>query len=279
MDNLSKKRIFIFLLTSFGFSWLFGFLSFLVDETTNPGLATLLSYLCMFGPALGNITARILTKEGWKNSMLQVQWNGHVKYYACGVFVPILTGLLCSIICAWYFTGNVTLSDSFFNFILNILFLLSSAIVGAPICFGEEFGWRGYLYPKLEEIFGIGKSLILCNIIWAFWHFPALLSGLNFGRNIFLFPLSNLLLMCLFCIPMGTLLTLLTKKTGSIYPAALLHSVNNTVSSGLIMFFVTEQEYERMPVLGNFFITLIPLTIIFVICIILLYKSQKTGQN
>lgn len=278
MDNLCKKRIAIFLLVSFGISWLFGFLSFLVDETANPGLSTLLSYLCMFGPALGNIVARILTKEGWQNSMLKVQWRGNVKYYACAIFIPILSGLLCSILSAFYFTGTVSLSVSLFYFLLSILFLLSSAIVGATICFGEEFGWRGYLYPKLEEIFGMGKALILCNVIWAFWHLPALLSGLNFGRDIFLFPLSNLLLMCLFCIPMGTMLTLLTKRTDSIYPAVLFHSVNNTVSSGLILFFVTEKEYEHMPVIGNFLITLIPLAIIFVICVILLYKKQKTVQ-
>lgn len=279
MDNLCKKRIWIFLLVSFGFSWLFGFLSFLVDETTNPGLATLLSYLSMFGPALGNLIARIATNEGWKNSMLKVQWRGHVNYYACAVFIPILSSLLCSVLSSFYFTRTVTLSVSLFHFILNILFLLSSAIVGAAICFGEEFGWRGYLYPQLEKIFGMGKAFILCNVIWAFWHLPALLSGLNFGRDILLFPLSNLLLMCLFCIPMGTMLTLLTKRTGSIYPAVLFHSVNNTVSSGIILFFVTEKEYEHMPVMGNFLITLIPLTVIFVCCIISLYRTQKPVEN
>ncbi len=36
----------------------------------------------------------------------------------------------------------------------------------------EEFGWRAYALPLLENRFGIWKANFLLGIIWAFWHLP-----------------------------------------------------------------------------------------------------------
>jgi uncharacterized protein len=48
--------------------------------------------------------------------------------------------------------------------------------------FGEEFGWRGYMLPRLAEKFGAKKGLLIHAFIWWFWHLPVL-AGLGLQSN------------------------------------------------------------------------------------------------
>jgi uncharacterized protein len=43
--------------------------------------------------------------------------------------------------------------------------------------FGEEFGWRGYLLPRLAERRGPRQAVFLHAVIWWAWHLPVLVGG------------------------------------------------------------------------------------------------------
>jgi len=47
--------------------------------------------------------------------------------------------------------------------------------------FGEEYGWRGYLTPKLAGRLGWFWASVLVGIIWAVWHAPSILFGYEYG--------------------------------------------------------------------------------------------------
>ena len=38
--------------------------------------------------------------------------------------------------------------------------------------FGEEYGWRGYLLPKLTIATGKTKGTMILGVVWALYHFP-----------------------------------------------------------------------------------------------------------
>ena len=46
-------------------------------------------------------------------------------------------------------------------------------LLGGPLF--EEFGWRGYLQPRLQELLPPWIAAICVGVLWAFWHFPLFL--------------------------------------------------------------------------------------------------------
>lgn len=68
-----------------------------------------------------------------------------------------------------------------------LLFLATSAFAG-PL--SEEFGWRGYLQPRLRARFSPVVATLVLGTIWALWHTPLFLlagtwqSGLGLGQGL-----------------------------------------------------------------------------------------------
>ena len=49
--------------------------------------------------------------------------------------------------------------------------------------FGEEAGWRGWLYPTLCSRLGAAKGMVAGGVIWGLWHLPLTVSGHNYGTD------------------------------------------------------------------------------------------------
>jgi membrane protease YdiL (CAAX protease family) len=108
--------------------------------------------------------------------------------------------------------------------------LLIGIPIGAVLAFGEEYGWRGYLLPKLLSL-GEVKASLLVAAIWAPWHLPVLLAGLNYpGKSIpvvmVVFGMSTVVLSLLhtrFFVASGM----------SVFVVSVLHGSLNTLSDGI----------------------------------------------
>ena len=44
-----------------------------------------------------------------------------------------------------------------------------AALVVFPL--GEEFGWRGFAYPRLTKRFGLTTGALIVGVVWGLWHF------------------------------------------------------------------------------------------------------------
>jgi len=102
--------------------------------------------------------------------------------------------------------------------------LLIAPGINAIFAFGEEWGWRGFLLPKLLPL-GQLPALLLTGVLWGLWHSPVILLGDNYPFH----PKFGIILMTIFCVIFGVLLGWLRLATGSIWPAAIGHGALNAV--------------------------------------------------
>lgn len=239
--KLTAKRIILFVLFSYGIYWIFAGLCDLFGILQDDAGFQLVTSCAMFTPAIGSLLTRLVTKEGMANSLLRLNFKGNGKYYLLAVAVPLiytaLEDVLNVIIMGTKFDPNAAFElagVSAVGYTAAVFFNIAISLAMFPIYLGEELGWRGYLFPKLKTVMNRPAAYIVCGIIWGVWHTPAIIDGLNFGKEYAGYPYMGILLMCLFCISAGIIFTWLTEKTNSVYPAAFAHAVNNN-ATGLII--------------------------------------------
>jgi membrane protease YdiL (CAAX protease family) len=97
-------------------------------------------------------------------------------------------------------------------------------LFNAIFTFGEEWGWRGFLLPKLLPL-GQWQALILTGVLWGLWHAPIVLLGYDYPFH----PKLGILLMTIFCLIFGIVLGWLRLATDSIWPAVIAHGAINAV--------------------------------------------------
>lgn len=205
----------------------------------------------MFAPSIAHALTRLITKEGWKNTYLgYTAGKGNLKYYVFSVLYKPFEALIVVFIIWKVFLGDMSFSEVFnleepIIVISSLLFQLAGSVIIFFPAFGEEWGWRGYMMPKLFEIMPKPAAIVVGGILWGLWHAPLTVIGHNFGVDYPGFPFVGIGLMCAFCIAMNALLTFLTERTGSVYPAAFCHMINNNLSPAIaISILFTEKAYS-----------------------------------
>jgi membrane protease YdiL (CAAX protease family) len=151
----------------------------------------------MWVPAVATVlTIRVITHEGFTITnfcigILKPYFTSALVVPACFIATYTLTFLLGLGQPDWQLvdfhallasTGADTSTMPSSALILPAVFL-ASLFVGPTINgifgFGEEFGWRGYLLPKLIPL-GKIKAYIILGVIWGLWHAPLIVVGFNY---------------------------------------------------------------------------------------------------
>jgi membrane protease YdiL (CAAX protease family) len=264
---------------AFGITWVIYYIGYHLicgyDDIYENPMPTLIGLLTMLGPATANFITRAITHEGMEHSKLKFNIKGNVRYYVMAFVVTIVSGIVAGVCCALIFAHRIELQASIGETILYTLWFTAVAVSGGIMYFGEEFGWRGYMFPKLKELMGTGRALVVSGIIWGLWHTPMLIDGHNFGKDAPLYPISNILLMCVFCYFAGAFLTYLTEKTNSIYPATIAHALINNVSGILVGFMVSDQTAENISHMQIMLMLYIPIVIVGTVATVMLLRDKQ----
>lgn len=228
------KRLVIFLVLSFVLTWIPWIIlneSIGYSEWFESGHYSFVVFLVTCGPALANVLTRLLTKEGWKDSKLHLRFKGNIKYYVIAwllvSLISIISGLQMTFTYGSFDWAEIMGDGTYRRLVGQILTILTSAPLFSFLTFGEEFGWRAYMNQKMEPLFGIVGTCVIGGFVWGIWHAPLTINGHNFGVDYPGFPYLGILLMCLICIFEAPILMWLTKKTDSVFPAAIYHAMNN----------------------------------------------------
>ncbi|HPP63856.1 MAG TPA: type II CAAX endopeptidase family protein [Anaerolineales bacterium] len=87
---------------------------------------------------------------------------------------------------------------------------------------GEEWGWRGYVLPRLQAKYNALTASLIVGVIWSVWHLPKFLgAGMNDERSFAWFTVAHLALAVLYT-------WLYNNTRGSILLVVLFHATGNT---------------------------------------------------
>ena len=284
--KLEAKRLIIFLLLAFVISWVPAIIMNCAvgyHEWFETYKMPFFALVVLFGPALANVITRKLTHEGWHNSMLHLKLKGNIKYYLIAVFAVVATSIVEGIL-ATIIYGNADFSDigggmNGMQLTGNVLLTISLIPLMAFNTFGEEFGWRGYMNQKMEPLLGTTGTVVVGGIIWGLWYAELTVVGHNFGTEYDGYPWLGILTMCILCTFMGMGLMWLTKKTGSVYPAAIMHAANNFGGKSIEQLFFSGIPEDRPLVIADELIVSIPSFMLGLVFLILMLRDNKKTRK
>ena len=268
ITSIDKKRMIIFIVLTFTIAWVTALVIFLTGGLTQSpmivpslglNLATILmATSIMFAPGIAHILTRLFTREGWKGMLLQPNLINYGRYWLAAWFLPGILTIAGAVAFYYIFpqyfdqgfrnlqnqlhtlvqqNGGIqapTLSPWLVVFLQAGQAMLLAPILNAIFTFGEEFGWRAYLLPKLMPLGG-RKAVLLSGVIWGTWHWPVILMGYNYGFEYPGEPWMGLLGMVWFTTMLGIIISWVTLRTQSVWPAVIAHgAINGIAAIGLL---------------------------------------------
>ena len=294
MNNKKQEwnRLIIYLAFSFGLAFLWFFLSISKGQSWDDMSQRMQSFVAlgMMFPMISHVLARWLTKEGstlaGKDSMmLSISFeNRKWIYFLLAILLPWvyteLGNVIALLLSPACYDSEYYLSIEIDKKLLTLLPLnaMVTGSIGSIAALGEEGGWRGYMMPKLCKLMPKAPALIFGGIIWGLWHAPLTCIGHNFGTDYPGFPYVGILCMCVMCIFMGILLTFVTEMSGSVWPAAIMHAVNNAGPSILNGYIDPDKGKWILGVSTHWLGLMISLMIVDLIVLIIWRKCRKKAE-
>ncbi len=191
-------------------------------KAQSPWFAALLMFAGSFGPSLAAVlvVANASGRAGlriWLSRCLQ--WRVGWGWLALAFVLPLV---VMSVAAGLHVAlgGAIAASPGSGHLLMTVVNFFLVLLLGGPI--GEEFGWRGYALPKLQDRMGWRTASLWLGVVWGMWHLPLFFIDGTSQAHI---PLALFLLSV---VAMSVLFALLVNHTaGSVVGALVLHTAIN----------------------------------------------------
>lgn len=275
-ERLARHRVAVYCVITFTLTWAFWFAvvypqalpPLLAGDNPLSSLTVMLAVGAgMFFPAIGAAVTRLLTGEGFRNAWIKPKrFKRTWKYYVAGWFGPMILVAIGGAIYFLLFPGSFDASMPSFKETVEaqmasagqpaipdadlammayaqLALVLIAPALNVFTCFGEEWGWRGYLLPHMLEKRSPEFTIAVSGIIWGLWHAPITVLGHNYGLDYPGWPVLGIAAMCCFTTVIGCFFSWLTLRAGSCLPAVFAHGALNGCGNAPALFAVASNPF------------------------------------
>ncbi|MGS2640618.1 CPBP family glutamic-type intramembrane protease [Streptosporangium sp. LJ11] len=292
--------LWLFLLVAFGLSWLFALPIWLTDASSSTPVFLAMGVAIMFTPTLGVLAVRLRGRRfgdpatgrewavrtglsaggsrGRTLALVALAWFGIPALVVVAIALSAALGLLSVDLREFSLFreslaatpgGPPPVEAGVLVAVQASSMVLIVPVVNSVAAFGEEWGWRGWLLPRLTPL-GTWRALLVSGVIWGLWHFPLTLRGYNYPElEAWAAPMF-----IVFCVTFGALLGWLRLYSGSVWPAVVGHGSLNA-SAGLMLLVGDAAEPPVFTVAG---ITGLVGSALLAVVSALLFKYRPVGR-
>ncbi len=306
---MGKKKVIKFVAIVYGIVWTLQIIGAILQDRM-AGMKGLIAFrgslvISMFIPMI----VAFFLKADFKGMGWKPRLRGNIKWLILSLLLPSVCAILGWILFFIVFPDLFAMDGSYLIKVyesvgmnaeeamskmnesgmdMKTMFLLSivMCIVEVPFInmltgIGEEVGWRGFLYPELMKNMSRVKAWLLGGVIWAAFHFPAMIfGGYEYGKNYIGAPVLGLVTFSIACIALGIMHEIIYDKTKCIWYPALFHGAINGVTTlyGMLLDGNQIEKIDKLFVFGPFSLGLISV-IPFVVAAIIMGALALKKDN
>lgn len=210
-----KRNVVIYIIGSLALATIGGIITAKINEAGQ--------ILFILSPILMMVLLRFFGGDGWKDAGLGLNIKQSWLWYLFSILLfPVSVAV---VIVFGMISGLTTVNVSFAAILPALLAGFAAQLIPRMIfAMFEEWGWRGYLEPRLT-ILGVPdlKRHLFVGVIWSIWHFPLILStdytDISF---VIFFPLFIIGVLV-----MALVYGQLRKHSKTVWTPVLLHGIGN----------------------------------------------------
>ena len=222
----SRNRLAVYVVAVLGLAWLGPVLDRATGNDVGQGPGQLLWILFPVGVAT---MLRWKGGDGFADAGLKSQYRRHHRWYdLSSAFYPVVMLTAAG--------GGVAVNHwELFDNRAPFRFAAIALVALIPFtitAIAEEFGWRGYLTPRLDAA-GVGRltNHLIVGVVWGAWHLPYMTVFWDFTDESLVTLAPRVIL--------GTTAAAVVYgeirlRTGTVWPAVMMHGASNAIAAGLL---------------------------------------------
>lgn len=251
MRDETKKKIYLYVFLAFLITWVLEIPAFYLANKHGFDLPTihnlglykeigvfgtpkfysyLLFTIAVYGPLLSSLLTIIMFRDSLREHLKKLFTTSIQKKTLILLLLYFPLASILTVLVSYVVSGAGI--QPFYPFIYFFPFLLLETLTAGF----EEFGWRGYLLPKLLKLKDAESASYMIGVIWSIWHWPFLYYFFDMPQLHIFIPIliGNVLSM----IPMSIIYTWIYRNSKGVVWHIIFHGLGNTVP----LFIATQSE-------------------------------------